>query len=75
MGLIMGIGELVGGFAAPAIAGWSADTFGMNAPFFIAAGAVLIATFIAFLLIETAPVKLKKLKTDDTHRQPKLEMV
>jgi fucose permease len=49
LGLIMGIGELVGGFAAPAIAGWSADTFGINAPFFIAAGAVLIAAFVGFL--------------------------
>ena len=60
LGMIMGIGELVGGFAAPAIAGWSADKFGLQAPFLIAAGAVLVAGFIAFLLIETAPVKLKK---------------
>lgn len=59
LGMIMGIGELIGGFAAPAIAGWSADKFGLQAPFLIAAGAVLIAGFIAFLLIETAPVKVK----------------
>ena len=61
LGLIMGIGELVGGFAAPAIAGWSADKFGLQAPFLIAAGASVIAGFIAFLLIETAPAKLKKI--------------
>jgi MFS family permease len=60
LGMIMGIGELVGGFAAPAIAGWSADKFGLQAPFLIAAGAVLIAGLIAFLLIETAPIKVKK---------------
>ena len=59
LGLVMGIGELVGGFAAPAIAGWSADTFGLQAPFLIAAGASLLAGIIAFLLIETAPVKVK----------------
>jgi len=59
LGLVMGIGELVGGFAAPAIAGWSADTFGLQAPFLIAAGASLVAGIIAFLLIETAPVKVK----------------
>ena len=59
LGLVMGIGELVGGFAAPAIAGWSADQFGLQAPFLIAAGAALAAGIIAFLLIETAPVKIK----------------
>lgn len=59
LGLVMGIGELVGGFAAPAIAGWSADAFGLQAPFLIAAGASLLAGIIAFLLIETAPVKVK----------------
>ena len=55
----MGIGELVVGFAAPAIAGWSADQFGLQAPFLIAAGAALAAGILAFLLIETAPVKIK----------------
>ena len=59
LGLVMGIGELVGGFAAPAIAGWSADQFGLQAPFLIAAGAAFIAGIIAFLLIETAPIKTK----------------
>jgi len=61
MGFVMGIGELVGGFAAPAIAGWSADKFGLEAPFLIAAGAACIAGLLAFLLIETAPVKKKRL--------------
>ena len=64
LGLVMGIGELVGGFAAPAIAGWSADRFGLQAPFLIAAGASLVAGIIAFLLIETAPVKVRKTKED-----------
>lgn len=65
LGLVMGIGELVGGFAAPAIAGWSADKFGLQAPFLIAAGSSLIAAVIAFLLIETAPVKVKKANEDN----------
>jgi MFS family permease len=60
MGFVMGIGELVGGFAAPAIAGWSADTFGLHAPFLIAAGAAFFASIIAFLLIETAPAIVNK---------------
>jgi MFS family permease len=64
LGMIMGIGEIIGGFAAPAIAGWSADRFGLQAPFLIAASAALTAGCIAFLLIETAPVKVKKRKED-----------
>jgi len=60
MGLIMGIGELVGGFIAPAVAGWSADKFGLHAPFLIATGAAVAAGLVAFLLIETAPALLYK---------------
>jgi MFS family permease len=60
LGLVMGVGELVGGFAAPAIAGWSADKFGLQAPLLIAAGAAFIAGLLGFLLIETAPVKTRK---------------
>ncbi|QHT65466.1 MFS transporter [Rhodocytophaga rosea] len=62
MGFVMGIGELVGGFAAPAIAGWSADTFGMHAPFLIAASAAITAGLIGLLLIETAPLKVNATK-------------
>ena len=64
LGLVMGIGELVGGFAAPAVAGWSADQFGLHAPFLIAAGAALSAGFMAFLLYETAPALLNKKNRD-----------
>jgi MFS family permease len=60
MGFVMGVGELIGGFAAPAIAGWSADAFGLHAPFLIAAGAALVAGIIAVLLTETAPAVLNK---------------
>lgn len=64
LGLVMGIGELAGGFAAPAIAGWSADQFGLHTAFFIAAGAALSAGLIAFLLYETAPALLNKKNND-----------
>lgn len=56
----MGIGELVGGFVAPAVAGWSADQFGLDAPFLIAAGAAIVGGLMAFLLYETAPAILNK---------------
>ena len=55
LGLVIGIGELVGGFVAPVVAGWSADQFGLQAPFLIAAGAAVSGGLIAFLLAETAP--------------------
>ena len=64
LGLVMGIGELVGGFLAPAIAGWAADQFGLHAPFLIAAGATLSAALIALLLYETAPAILNKRNND-----------
>ncbi len=59
LGLVIGIGELAGGFAAPAIAGWSADRFGLQSPFIIAAIVALCAGLVAFLLYETAPALLK----------------
>lgn len=65
LGLVMGIGELVGGFAAPAIAGWSADQFGLHAPFLIAAAAAFSGGLIAFLLYETAPALLSNKKNNE----------
>jgi MFS family permease len=71
LGLVMGAGELGGGFAAPAAAGWSADHFGLHSPFLIAAGAALITGFMAFLLYETAPGLLNKKKNDTSLLQYK----
>lgn len=64
LGLVMGIGELVGGFVAPIVAGWSADQFGLHMPFLIAAGAALSAGLVAVLLNETAPALLNKRNSD-----------
>jgi sugar phosphate permease len=69
MGLVGGIGELVGGFAAPALAGWSADQFGLHAPFVIAAGAAASGGLMALLLHETAPALLNKKKNDTVTMQ------
>jgi MFS family permease len=60
IGLVGGIGELAGGFLAPATTGWFADRFGLQAPFFIAAGVALMAGLLACLLHETAPAILIK---------------
>lgn len=65
IGLVVGIGELVGGFVAPAVAGWSADRFGLDAPFLIAAGAAIFGGLMALLLYETAPAILNKKNNDN----------
>lgn len=55
LGLIMGIGEIAGGFAGPTLAGMAADTFGAAAPMWIAAVLGFGAGAVSLLLTETAP--------------------
>lgn len=59
LGLVMGLGEFVGGTAAPTLAGRAADLYGQTAPMWIAAGCAALATVLTLFLKETAPVKLK----------------
>jgi MFS family permease len=58
LGLVMGLGELIGGVATPVGAGWAADHYGLRAPIYIEAACALIATVLALFLQETAPAKL-----------------
>ena len=55
VGLSVGVGEILGGVSAPALAGSAADAFGLNAPLFIQAGCALVGTVLALSLRETAP--------------------
>ena len=57
IGMIMGLGEIVGGFFAPIIAGYAADLYGLAVPFWIAAGGATAALILSFFLVETAPRK------------------
>ena len=52
-------GELIGGVAAPAIAGRAADLFSLAAPFWISAGCALVCGVLSLFLIETAPGKAR----------------
>jgi len=52
-------GELIGGVAAPTLAGRAADLFGASAPFWISAACALVCGFLSLLLTETAPRKLR----------------
>lgn len=58
LGLVMGLGELIGGVVTPIGAGWAADQYGLRAPLYIEAACVLIALALTLFLQETAPAKL-----------------
>jgi MFS family permease len=55
MGFIIGVGEVVGGFAGPGLAGVAADALGPSTPFWIAAVLGVVASAFSLLLHETAP--------------------
>ncbi|MGI5131251.1 MFS transporter [Pseudonocardia sp. CA-107938] len=57
LGLIMGVGEIVGGFVAPAIAGQLSDVFGLDAAMLVSAGAAALVALLSFALTETAPAR------------------
>ncbi len=57
MGLIVCVGEIVGGFLAPILAGKLADLTTLQAPLLMSAGFGAVAALLSLLLRETAPVK------------------
>jgi predicted MFS family arabinose efflux permease len=61
MGLIVGIGEITGGFGGPALAGWMADRTSLAAPFVMQAGCAVMGGILSLFLIESAPAKVKQL--------------
>lgn len=60
LGLIMGIGEVVGGGIVPFVAGFLADKYGLTIVMWIATGGAIVATLLSLFLDETAPVKVAK---------------
>jgi MFS family permease len=58
-GIVMGLGEVIGGVLSPTFAGKAADSFGLTAPLWIIMGLTVLAGLLAFGLIETAPGKVK----------------
>jgi fucose permease len=55
MGLVIGVGEIVGGVLSPLSAGALADQFGLSAPLMLAAAMPLVAAVLALGLLETNP--------------------
>jgi ACS family hexuronate transporter-like MFS transporter len=58
LGLIMGVGEGVGGVLSPTLAGAAADHFGLQAPLWIMTVLPVLAGLLALGLKETAPRRL-----------------
>lgn len=60
MGIVVGVGEILGGVCGPIIAGRLADTMriGYEAPIYLMGACAIIAGIIALFLKETAPAKL-----------------
>ncbi|MGY1811999.1 MFS transporter [Blastococcus sp. SYSU D00820] len=58
LGLIMGVGEVVGGFIAPSVAGRLSDSFGLDTTMLISSGAALVVLLLGFGLVETAPSRI-----------------
>jgi MFS family permease len=58
LGMVVGLGEILGGVSAPAIAGRAADHYGLQAPLMIMAACAIVGTVLALFLRETAPIRL-----------------
>lgn len=58
LGLVCGLGEFIGGVAAPTLGGKAADLWGADMPFLIEAGLALAGGLLSLWLIETAPAKV-----------------
>lgn len=55
VGIPIGLGELIGGFGGPLIAGIAGDAFGLQAALIVASCGSLLCAFAALFLRETAP--------------------
>ncbi|MDT7847309.1 MFS transporter [Streptomyces justiciae] len=60
LGLVMGVGELAGGFLAPVIAGRASDVWGLETAMFISAGGAVVVVLLSLGLRETAPRVLRR---------------
>ncbi|MGY1650058.1 MFS transporter [Geodermatophilus sp. SYSU D01119] len=60
LGLIMGVGEVVGGFLAPALAGRLSDSLGLDATMVVSSGAAVVVLLLSAALVETAPARVAR---------------
>jgi len=58
LGMVVGLGEVLGGVGGPWLAGWAADLYSLRAPLLIQAGCAIVGCLLAAFLRETAPIRL-----------------
>jgi predicted MFS family arabinose efflux permease len=63
LGMVVGLGEILGGVGAPALAGYASDRYGLQAAMMIMAVCAVVGTVLALFLRETAPLRLARLST------------
>jgi MFS family permease len=68
LGMVVGLGEILGGVGAPSIAGRAADHYGLQAPLMIMAVCAIAGTVLALFLRETAPIRLSQTTRNATIR-------
>jgi MFS family permease len=61
LGMVVGLGEILGGVIAPAISGRAADLYGLQSPLIIMAVCAIVGAVLALFLHETAPIRLLKI--------------
>ena len=61
MGLVVCVGEVLGGFGLTSLGGAIADATDLTAPILMQVGCALCGGVLCFFLVETAPVKVKDL--------------
>ena len=57
VGLVMGMGEVVGGVLSPVVGGWVADIHCLGGPLLLQAGCAIVVGVLGLGLIETAPLR------------------
>lgn len=64
VGLVMGMGEIVGGVLSPIAGGWLADIAGLSAPLMLQAACAVVVGLLGLWLHETAPLRAKHPQQD-----------
>jgi hypothetical protein len=59
MGLVVCVGEVIGGFGITSLAGTLADLSSLTTPLWIMVVCAAVGGSLCFLLVETAPVKVR----------------
>ncbi len=61
LGLVVGLGEIIGGVLSPTLAGRAADLYGLQATLLIMGACAVVASLLSLFIKETAPIKVGRL--------------